>query len=305
MDSGFGMLARRDSTLPECVSQSLTQPLWSRVPFYLIGLLLTATAIAKLWMLLTDSFADVRVGIPKEILWLSVAFEFWLAFENFRLRDHRVMAFVNTIVFASFAIFASIRFALGHSSCGCSGSLELPSWIFILIDVVIAGWFTLSDSQRSRVGVGFSQIQENWSAWSPEKRGRLVGLGLPAIFIFGLQLPIAAPLRAMVLGEPFLVATVKIDGDLILNQQTTGIVEILNRSSQPAKIIGISRSCRCFDLAVDPVSKIISASAGISLLLVIKPNKLGPLRQRVELFLDHPIQFRVNIDVLGSVKGVN
>ena len=73
----------------ESVSDIPSQSVWSRIPFCLVGLLLTVTAIAKLWMLLTDSFADIRVGLPKEILWLSVAFEFWLAYENFRLRDHR------------------------------------------------------------------------------------------------------------------------------------------------------------------------------------------------------------------------
>jgi hypothetical protein len=277
----------------------------SRIPFYLIALLLTATAIAKLWMLLTDSFADIRVGLPKEILWISVAFELWLAFENFRVRDHRVLALINTIVFASFGVFATIRLMLGYGSCGCSGSLELPAWIFILIDVAIVGWFTISGSQRSRVGAGFGQlVQENWSAWSPEKRGRWAGIGLFASLIFVLQLPVTGPLRAMVLGEPPLIATVKVSGDLILNQETTGSVEIWNRSSQPAKIIGISRSCRCFDLVGDPISKIIPANERLSLPLVIKPNKLVLLRQRVELFLDHPDQFRVNVDVFGSVKGV-
>ena len=276
----------------------------SRVVFYLIAVLLTATALAKLWMLVTDSFADVRVGIPREILWLSVGFELWLAFENFRVRDHRVLALINTVVFSAFAIFASIRWLLGYASCGCSGSLELPVWIFILIDLVIVSWFTASRRSRSHLVAGGHQLVSDWTGWSSETRGWLAGMGLFASLIIGMQSPLAAPLRAMVLSEPAIKATVQHDDGLSLNQQSPGTVEIENRSSRPAKNIGISRSCRCFDLIESPVSKSIPANGRIALPLAIKPIKSGPLHQRVELYLDHPDQFRVSVDVFGFVKGV-
>jgi hypothetical protein len=270
----------------------------------LIGLLLTATAIAKLWMLLTDSFADIRVGLPKEILWLSVAFELWLAFENFRLRDYRLMPFINLIVFASFAIFASIRLAMGYRSCGCSGSLEIPGWVFILIDFGIVAWFARSSMKRNQITIGLQQLMQDWSSSSPGRRGRLASLASFGLIVIGLQLPIAAPLRFMFLGEPLIQAVVRIDGELVLHHESHGRVEIDNRSGVPGKIIGVSRSCRCFDLVEDPISKIIGANQRVSLPLVVKPNKLGPLRQRVVLFLGHPKQFRMNVDVLGYVKGV-
>jgi hypothetical protein len=97
---------------------------------------------------------------------------------------------------------------------------------------------------------------------------------------------------------------VHIEGDLILNQEASGELKIHNRSGQSAKIIGISRSCRCFDLVEDLNSKIIPANGSLSLSLVVRPNRLGPLHQRVVLFLDHPKQFRMNVDVLGSVGAV-
>ena len=104
-------------------------------------------------------------------------------------------------------------------------------------------------------------------------------------------------------GEDAIQATVTIDDDLTLDIETTGQVELVNRSYQPAKIIGVLSSCRCFDISEDPVSKIIPASGALVLPLVIKPNKVGPLHQRVELYLDHPKQFRVSISVVSSVKG--
>ncbi len=99
----------------------------NRTVFYLIAILLLSTALAKVWMLLTDSFAEVRVSISKEVLWLSVAIELWLAFENVRVRNPQVLAFINTVVFAVFGIFATIRWGLGYGSCGCSGQLDFGS----------------------------------------------------------------------------------------------------------------------------------------------------------------------------------
>jgi hypothetical protein len=276
----------------------------SRIPFCLIGLLLTATAIAKLWMLLTDSFADLRVGLPKEILWLSVAFEFWLAFENFRVREQRVLALVNTAVFGCFAVFASVRWLIGYRACGCTGNLELPIWLFILIDVSIAVWLSSTPSKRSRLRQGVEVSASWWLQSSTEKRGRIAGLALLAGFIGAMQLPVAAPMRALIIGESPIMATTTIDGNLYLNQKISGTVEIWNRYSKPAKIVGIARSCRCFELTDDPIARTIPGNGHLRLQLFIKPNKPGPLHQRVVLFLDHHKQLRVNVDVVGFVKGV-
>lgn len=132
----------------------------------------------------------------------------------------------------------------------------------------------------------------------------MVNFALSAGIIVCLQLPIAAPLRAMVLGKPPIDAVVRIDGDLILNQETVGKVRLSNASSRTATIIGVNRSCRCFDFRRDPVRQLVPSNGQLALPLVIKPNKLGPLHQRVVLFSDHPEQARVNVNLFGFVKGV-
>ena len=134
-----------------------------RIVFTLIAGLLLFTAIAKLSMLLTDSFADVRVGISKEILWFSVLFEFGLAALNLRLKNINVLALINTVVFASFGFFAGTRWLLGYGSCGCSGNLELPAWIFITIDAAIVACFLRTQTARGRVWAGFPQLMGLWS----------------------------------------------------------------------------------------------------------------------------------------------
>ncbi len=274
----------------------------ARLPFLLIGLLLATTAIAKLWMLLTDSFADIRVGIPGEILWLSVAFEIWLAYENFRIRERCVLALINTVVSTSFAIFASVRWLLGYGSCGCAGKLELPAWIFIVVDLAIVAWFTGSVARLTQLRGGVRELVRWWGGCSPEVRGRWVGVALFGGAILAIQLPLAAPLRAALLGVPPIQATVRMDRDLIIAQESSGQAELGNRSSQPARIVGMNRSCRCFWLQEQPASKQIPAGGRISLPLVIQPEKAGPLHQRVVLYLEHPEQFQVIVDVVGHVR---
>ena len=252
---------------------------------------------------MTDPFADIRVGIPQEILWITVAFELWLAFENWRIRDHRVLACIDTMTFAVFAIFAGVRWALGYVSCGCAGNFELPPWLFVLLDVGIVAVFLSSPGRRLLVRSGAQELASWWNCCTSSVRGGFAGLLLFVGYLGFLQLPIAAKLRSSMLGQPPIQAIVQIDSDLILRKESVGQVEIWNRSSQPAKVIGVERSCRCFNLSDDPIAQIIPAQQRISLPVVIKPNKSGPLHQRVVLFLDHPKLFRMNIDVVGTVKG--
>gem|GEM_PF-3485086 len=47
----------------------------ARVVFFLIGLLLSVTAILKLWMLFTDPFADIHSGFSLSILWFGLFLE--------------------------------------------------------------------------------------------------------------------------------------------------------------------------------------------------------------------------------------
>jgi len=98
--------------------------LCDQIAFLLIAALLLFTATAKLWMLWTDPFADVRVGISREILSLTVLFEFALAAANLSLRNRALLAWINIFTFGSFGIFASIRWYLGYGSCGCAGNIE-------------------------------------------------------------------------------------------------------------------------------------------------------------------------------------
>lgn len=274
-----------------------------QITLFLIGLLLSEMAIAKLWMLVTDPFADIRVGLPKSILWISVAFDFALAWINFSAKDHRLLILVNLAVFAAFAVFSSIRWMLGYSSCGCSGSLELPIWYFVMLDIGLVIWLLFVGHRHGLLDNGPSHLASVWRSLSPMRRGQVAGVGLFLVVMLAIQFPIAAPLRSVVLGEPKIQATVSVTDPLKVGEECSGEVELHNTSSFPARIIGISHSCRCFDFRDDPTTVVLPAHSRISRALIIKPRESGPLRERIELFLDHPEQFRVAVNFVGMSKG--
>ncbi len=299
----------RQRWLGKRLGNSVSKPtvklgLVARIPFYLIASLLSATAMAKVWMLLTDPFADIRVGIPHEVLWITVVLELCLAFENWRIRDIRAMAFLNSIVFGLFASFGGIRWTMGYSSCGCSGNLELPGWMFIIIDVVIVCWFMRSPGQYLQTVSGLGLLRSYWSRKTSGVKGRLAGLVLFCLSVVSMQLPAAAPLRSILLGEPPIGATVTFDGPLTTERELRGTIKITNRSDTSAGIIGVNRSCSCFDFVENPVMKNLAGGESVILPVRIKPKKSGQLHQRVVLFLDHPKQFRLNVDVIKFVSGV-
>jgi hypothetical protein len=280
-----------------------------RITSLLIGLLLSVTAIAKLWMLLTDPFADIRVGLPKSILWISVALELALAWFNFRATlgsdplPSRTMLLVNLAVFAAFGLFSTTRWLLGYRSCGCSGSLELPIWFFVIFDLGLVVWLVILGRRHGLLDNAGSYLVSVWRSWSPERRGQFAGAGLFLAVMVALQMPFVASLKAMILGEPKIQATVVVNDSLKVGEESSGEVELRNVSSVPARIVGVSRSCRCFDLRDDAIALVVPPHSSISRALVIQPRKPGPLHQRVELFLDHPEQFRVAIDLVGTVSG--
>ena len=237
MPSDSALAIRRAvSSISNCSS-----PLANNLPFYLIALLLATTAIAKLWMLLTDPFGEIRVGIPREILWLSVAFELWLAFENFRIRDRRVLAFVNTVVFGLFAIFAAIRWMLGYGSCGCSGNLELPTWIFVLLDIGIVAWFGATVSGRTKISMGVSKaIDRLQSPGGGNLGGWVIGslLSIVCVTCFSSQSLFSISSENQFV-EPVIRNLRLVDSNLELEFVLT------NQSNTPFEIIGFKSSCSC------------------------------------------------------------
>ncbi len=223
-------------------------------------------------------------------------------------------------------VMVDASWLLGYGSCGCSGNIEIPATLFIAIDWAIVAWFVTGGFGFVRhpweaivsMKIEFSRC---WHAQSAVSRQRWLGGGLFAAALGLMQLPVAQPVWTAIMGKPAIVAAVAFEGDLRLNQTQAGSVTINNRSNQAAKVIGMDRSCRCFELAdgylkkgADPLEAHqffkVNTLAGEgqtpfsdSLPLVIKPNKTGLIQQRIVLFLEHSESFRVPINLAVFAKG--
>lgn len=273
------------------------------IPFRLIGLVLAVAAISKLLLLLFDPFADVRVGIPKEVLWLSVAIEFSLSIANLIARKYRIISLLDCIVFAAFAIFVCVRMAMGYHGCGCLGLLDLPSWPFLCFDILVLTYFLGTPRNRQDVALGVKEVFFVWGAMSQSARGVIFGLFFFLFFVGLMQLSWFAWVRDSFRGKESLHAVIEYKGVFSLNQKLPIEMQIQNNSAKTAKIVGIARSCRCVVISENPIGMKIPVGESTKIPLTVVPEKTGAFHQRVSLFLDHPKQFRLNVDVIGFVKG--
>jgi hypothetical protein len=205
--------------------------------------------------------------------------------------------------FSVFAVFVIVRSLMGFKSCGCSGFLDIPGWVFGGFDVAIAAKLLATPRRRQEAAVGLEQILTWWKSCSGGKRGRFVGLVLFLVSIVFIQLPICAPLRDVILGKPPVQSEIRYEGGLKLGQRGLIEAKINNHSMFAVEVMGVSKSCRCVATIEEPTGKTIPSNENLKLLLAVMPQKTGAFRQRVTLFLNHPKQFRVNIDVVGFVSG--
>ncbi len=103
-------------------ASNITSPLVVRVLFNAIAALLIFTALAKLWLLLTDPFADIKVGMPVSLLWATVVLEISVATLTFSPGvSQRLKWFSLFGIHVLFLIVSVSRFLLGFESCGCAG----------------------------------------------------------------------------------------------------------------------------------------------------------------------------------------
>ena len=270
-----------------------------KVLFLFIALLLTTTAVLKLSMLLTDPFADIRVQLPKKVLWLTVGFELWLAYLNFRVRKFHVIAFVDLVVFSVFGSLAGIRWTFGFTSCGCSGNLDLPVWFFMLLDVgILFGLFSFSAFRRA-IPMGYNELLSIYSRIPIHRKGQVAGLMAAVGILVLMEMEVFAPARIRILGASPISATILNSGNMTVGLPCRTKVSLINRSKSSANVVGLFKSCSCVVFETMPI--FIPANSTWTTEITITPKYVGNFHQRVVFFLDHPEQFRLKIEVLGNV----
>ena len=277
---------------------------WSqRINFSMIAILLISAAVSKFWLVLYYPFADLRTGHSIEILWLSFCFDFALGIQNIRIRNRRVLTLVDSLVFTGFAAFNFMRMGMGLSSCGCAGAVELPIWLIATVDVLVVVLLLCTSSRRLAAISGVSEIAAWWKTQSSFARGLAAGTLLFIVFVAGIQLPAFDSIRDLLFSRPPIRAQTAFEGGLELGQRKLIDIQILNHSDKDAQIVGVSGSCRCLGFVTDPGGITLINRNRVYLPIEVTPEKTGDFHQRVVLYLSHPKQFRMEIDVLGYVKG--
>jgi len=109
----------------------------SRVVFFLIGCLLAVTAILKLWMLLTDPFADITAQTPRLLLWIAFYVEVALVAALLSRLDNATKWIMASLVFCAFGCFSLTRLLLGYASCGCTGAISVPPWASLVLNIAV------------------------------------------------------------------------------------------------------------------------------------------------------------------------
>lgn len=265
-------------------------------PYAIVGLLLLCTGLAKLWVLLFYPFPDVVLGFAVELACILIAYELFLGFWNFCSKDKDIVSLFNALTFGLFGFYAFTRWMQGFSNCGCAGIVQIPTFVFIILDFSIFAFFSLSIRKTFR-----PIMRRWWSELSNASRGRLAAILVFFTAVVILQFPFAASLRNRVFFQSPLRAEVVFVGQLELGQQSTCKVAIENVSQHTASVVGVQKSCVCVGIKnILGVEFLPGQSKNITLNLL--PNTVGRLHQRIVVFLDHPDQFRMNIDVVGNVK---
>jgi hypothetical protein len=263
--------------------------------------LLLVTATAKILTLLTDAYADLKLGVSVEVLWSVAIAELALVAMNLRHRSLPELLCINLVVFCAFWCFAFSRWLLGYGSCGCTGNIEVPSWFFACVDSAIVLAILVPAAGRSMFFDGWESLKKRWQACDAGTRGSIFGIAIFTLVIGILQFPALKPIKESLSGSPsVVVAEASMLSGLDVGKTEVGEITLTNHSSVDGRIVGVGVSCGC--VSVPSIEGVVPANGERKIQFQVTPRNRMPFHQRVTFFLNHSEQFQVDVDVLGSIK---
>lgn len=269
--------------------------------FFAIGVFLLFAAVSKLLLLLFDPFADLVAGWPLGVLWMTLIVEISIAVGLFGNNSYSVKWTVSFVLFMVFLVISLARFLFGFESCGCFGTIVLPSYASALIGCVILGLLMASAirTQQSILGIlqqGYQAIRDNLAP----KASQWIGLVIVLIFFTILTFePVKQRLRKVIVGEGVIAEPVWLDG-LVLGQPFQGEITLRNLSIDPVTLVGSKSSCGC--MTVNFQRTTLDARSSLKQRFQIVPNSVGRIHQRLVFYLDLKRQHCVAVDIVGLVK---
>jgi hypothetical protein len=291
-----------DSPRSTAEAERLSGRFRERIVFFLIGGLLIAAATSKAAYLLTNPFADIHLGLPTEVIWLSVVIDFAVGATNLASCRTRLLSFVNLVVFTGFFLFNLVRFAGGETTCACSGFFEIPIWITLLLDLSVVCFFLHSRHRRQEAIHGAKDLHAIFAGTNPIVGGIAAGAGFLTVVVVAFPTLGFGSIVERLFANEAIEAKVTFQDDLQAGKQKLIEIAIRNNSDWPAKFVGVQGSCSCLSIADDLAARELPARGHTLLPIWITPPQTGKLHQRLTIFLEHPERFRIDVEVVGFVK---
>jgi hypothetical protein len=257
-----------------------------------VALVLLATGGLKIHQLLTDPFADLKIGYSRFWLWGAGMAEVGVGVFVFWNRITSLSWWILTVLFLVLMLFASWNIWNGQSDCGCAGAISISPWVFWLFDIgVLACLIALRPSREVTpiIQVGSS----SGSTW-----GALLG-GFLVIFLFlAFQADAVPSSLASWLGRRPL-ANVRVDlGQRAGLNPFDQTVILSNPTDQDMRIVGVEKSCKCVVWHHSALPT-LSSRGTAEITLTVLPTSKGPFHQRVKFYVDSPQQYSFAVDIVG------
>jgi len=269
----------------------------ARVVFFLIGCLLCVTAFLKLWMLLTDPFADITAQMPRTILWFAFFVELSLVLVLASRFDVTLKWGATILVFVGFWTFSFVRLILGYSSCGCTGSISVPPSISVILNTGFLAILVYCHPPAPLLAAAYARCRMEMG--SVQTRGRILnGRVLPFALACGCVVAFALVFARFSSSSALSAEPVDV-GSIAFGETITFDCQIRNLTTSRTRILGSKSACNCL-MAIQNGASIRGGGVLVQQ-WHLKAKKEGPLRQRLVFYTDNPIQGSVYVNVTGVV----
>jgi len=269
----------------------------ARVVFFLIGCLLCVTAFLKLWMLMTDPFADISAQMPRTLLWTAFFIELFAVILLFSRYDFELKWAAIFLIFAGFWVFSLTRWVMGYTSCGCSGGILLPPWVSLIVNTAMIGLLILVRPKAPVLVATFSRWSSEFN--TVQNRGRALAFVVAILLLAMAQTETGLGFFGLAPGVTGRVADLpkKLDIGKAVEIHAT----LKSRIDQPVSILGFSRSCTCIADSLN-VPRSIPPMGQVEFSIRVTPHQTGRFRQRVICYVNVPGQNSVPLDLDSFVR---
>jgi hypothetical protein len=267
-----------------------------------VGLLLLGTAGLKLYGLNVQPVAQHGLLLDPSIQVALVEWELVLGLWLITGRGHLAAWFAAILTFIAFGLF-SFRLGLaGVASCGCFGSIEASPWHAFAADLAVLALLLVVHPEFRSYPRDFRILLKSLVlpgvALTASAGVIYAGLLAVAILTFGSTSAALAALR----GQPVSLKPSPLDlGQASPNQVLEAVVEVVNYSDHPVRIIGGTSDCSCVATDDLPMTLAVNEARPISIRVRLS-SETGFFNRKVIFWTDNDLARLIGLTLTGRVK---